>query len=132
MHHIVRRVLRKGLLQGWAEGRRIPVVGMALTAASRGGGIRRLKAACFRIHSKVAVSFPLYPSRDSSAYILWAPPCSWDEHYSLRSLAIMLPGPLAWLVDWWGRRAVGVASERLLRFLTRVGTAPWSQQRHEK
>lgn len=55
--------------------------------------------------------------------------CSWDEHYSLRSLTVMLPGLRT--VDWWCRRAVGVASERLLRFLTRVGAAPWSQPRQE-
>ena len=40
----------------------------------------------------------------------------------------MLPGPLAWLVDWWCRRAVAIGSERLLRFLARAGVAPWGRR----
>lgn len=52
----------------------------------------------------------------------------WSEHYSVRSFARMLPGPLAWLADWGARRAVAAGSERLLRLLSRLGVAQWAQQ----
>lgn len=57
------------------------------------------------------------------------PPRSyWDEHYSTRSFALMLPGRLAWLADWALRRCVAIASEGLLRLLARCGVAQWGQQ----
>ena len=44
-----------------------------------------------------------------------------SEHWSLRTLALMLPSGLASLVDWGGRRATAQAAQRTVGVLQKLG-----------
>lgn len=90
-------------------------------------GVMRLRLLGLRVPVLAQFFVELAPRRehggDGGLQIAW-----WSEHYSLRTLAKMLPGRLGWLADWAARRAVAVGSERLVRLLARWGLVQWAQQ----
>ncbi|GAB4822051.1 hypothetical protein N2152v2_009097 [Parachlorella kessleri] len=86
------------------------------SAALEVKAVMRLRGVGLPVPFLAEVFVELVDRRDSHPDALWI--SYWSEHYSLRSLATMLPGPLARWVDWGCRRALAGAAQHLAGMLT--------------